>query len=229
MTATSGWSAPDETAIKFLKAAEEIVFESQSILTVSRVTVAEIVERADGGLSRGAFTHKWPRRTDFERDLLAYLARGVETRAHRRVLGALEGIIDRAGELDDPADLLRAGVDRAVRSIVDSGEMSVIIGLWGVCASDPNVRAAMRGSWEATRQALTGPLSLLLAVVRRQIKPGLDIDELAASMNEMFTSFSLRVTTTGEDPRFGIDEWVRNAMALVVAYSDPMTEEAPAE
>lgn len=217
-------AAFDPTAAQFLEAAERIVFESGNLLTVARVPVASIVEAAGNGLSRGAFTHQWPRRVDFEQDLLLYMACGVRDRSGERLGNSMNDVIQSASSETDMASLIAAGVTGAVEGFISTGEMPVIMGLWSAGCTDEAVRNCMNDSWHIARDEMVNIVRLLLAVMRRAMKPGIDIDELCTSLSTMFTSFIVRKMVCGDEPDFGSEQWARNAVAVALACSDPMPD-----
>ena len=133
----------DDAQRAFLDAGEREVVATQSILTVSQISISDIIDAADAGVTRGAFTHQWPRRSDFEDDFLLYLAEGIRLRSADRVKDVLADVIGHAAELPPLEDLVHAAASSVVHSIAGSSDLPVIVALWSVSATNEAVRASL--------------------------------------------------------------------------------------
>ncbi len=65
----------------FLSSGEQLVLRAGEVGVVSSMSVADLIEAAPVALSRGAFTHHWPTRSEFETDLMLFVSNGIWSRS----------------------------------------------------------------------------------------------------------------------------------------------------
>lgn len=202
-----------------LDAGEQRVLAAGDLSEVYRMPIAEVVEAA--GVTRGAFTHHWPTRHDFEVDLLHHLAVGVRSRARQRLSSSLESVLDAAARVSFD-EVFGAAMARAIEAVAFGPDFPIMVGLWSASMTDPNLAGPLAGAWADIDDSLTDQLRLLLAVFRVRLKPDADPKMLAAGLVSVVQGYAIRVRVSGDTDTFTSEERSRQLRAMFAAYVDPV-------
>ena len=201
-----------------LEAAAARVLESGDVSEVYRLSTSEIAEQA--GLTRGALTHHWPTRGEFEADLLHHLAVGVRARSRQRLGASLESVLTAATKVSFD-DIFGVAIESSIDAVAHSDDFPILVGLWAASMTDRHLAEPLAATWEDLDTAFSEQIRLLLAVFRLHMKEGFTPAQLASGLISLVQGYAIRTRIGGDTECFSPQERSRQVRAFLLAYVEP--------
>ncbi len=168
-------------------------------LSISNIRLADIARRI--GKTTGASYNIWDSQEDFHRDLAIRISKDSSWANLDYLAPMVWDLFNRGATM---SEVLRDACNDYLRSVTSGREYLTFVHYWSVALDQPEVKSAIRDGYDTFHLGYRALLEVLFDRYRREVIPGLTIDDLCVAVTAVTEGFLLRYSINPERIRYDI-------------------------